>query len=361
DLSPVLAHGGRHPAQAEAFVHLFFGTAYDQLVGFCLEQPVLGELELLADRDLPGGYIVRLGAGEVLERRAPRVQLHHPQVDLEICRGGSGGMPPPGKRDADGGLRGAADNDLAERLECVHQRPGLVRRGEDVDVAYRLPPAAQRARVGAPLAPRHRAEMVDDGRRGLQRDVEQHPVRALPVHLDAVQDALAALWPEALEPVEPALLDRLGQGVDVLYAQLLAEQERALRPEPGDPGQLPDPSRNLAPQFVQRGERAEPVHLVDLGSDRGADAGDLLELLDVELCRVAGVAGHRAGRLLVVPGAERIAAGDLEQFGVLVQEARDSLVRARHAGIIAASTRPANASRPPNTYALPASSSRPRQ
>src|SRR6266478_3031467 len=46
----------------------------------------------------------------------------------------------------------------------------------------------------SPLADRD--EHVDDRGRGAQRNVEQHPLAALPVHLDAGRDPLLALGPE---------------------------------------------------------------------------------------------------------------------------------------------------------------------
>src|SRR5260370_30345308 len=57
------------------------------------------------------------------------------------------------------------------------------------------------------------------------------------------------------------------------------------------------------------------------------------QALDVELGDVVGQATDRAGGLLVVPGPEHVAAGDLGQLGVLPQQPRDLFVEPRHSRI----------------------------
>ena len=52
DLARVLAQRRRHPGHAEPAVDLFLGRAGDQLAAGRVEQAVLGQLELLAHRDL---------------------------------------------------------------------------------------------------------------------------------------------------------------------------------------------------------------------------------------------------------------------------------------------------------------------
>lgn len=73
DLAAVLAQGGCDPRQAEAGVDVLLGLGDDLLPGLGVEEPVLGELELLVDGHLPGADVVRLGTGEVLHGRAPGV------------------------------------------------------------------------------------------------------------------------------------------------------------------------------------------------------------------------------------------------------------------------------------------------
>src|SRR6266851_900334 len=89
DLPVVLAHGRGHPGQSEPRVDLLLGPRDDERPTHLpcpllyVEEPVLGQPELLAHRDLAHRHVVRGRTGEVLQRRAPGVERDHPQVDLE--------------------------------------------------------------------------------------------------------------------------------------------------------------------------------------------------------------------------------------------------------------------------------------
>jgi hypothetical protein len=126
--------------------------------------------------------------------------------------------------------------------------------------------------------------------------------------------------------VEPARLDRLCQVVHRLDAELMIELESPLGAEAGHPGQLEDAGRDLGAQFVEGRDPAGLAELGDLGRDRGADAGDRPQRLDVETAEVIGPAADGTSRLLVVPDPEHVAAGDDGQFGVLAQEGGDLFV-----------------------------------
>ena len=167
------------------------------------------------------------------------------------------------------------------------------------------------------------------GRRG-QGHVEQDPLAALPVHLDAAGDALLALGPEPGQALQPARLDRRRQLVDRGYAQVMVELQGALGPEARHPGQLEDAGRDLGAQLVEGLDAAGVAVFGDLGRDRGADRGNGTQGLDVERADVLAPAADRARRLLVVPGPEHVAAGDLDQLGVLGQQPRDYLIQPGH-------------------------------
>ena len=261
---------------------------------------------------------MRLRTGEVLQRRSPRVERHHAQVDLQALR------------HADGRLGRAAGNHLMSCAERRHQRGRIVRGGQDVDVADGFPPAPQRARVGAALAAGDGGQRLHHGGRGVQSHVEQDPFAALAVHLDAAGDALFAAGAEPGQALQPTRLDRPGQLVHRRDAQVVVELQRPLRPEAGHPGQLEHPGRDLGPQFVQGDDAPGGQVLGDLGRDRGAHAGDGAQALGVELADVLTPATDRPGRLLVVPGPEHVAAGDLGQLGVLPEQPRDFLVEPGH-------------------------------
>lgn len=71
DLAAVLAQRRRYPGQPERGVYGLLRLGGDALAALGVEEPVLGELEALAHRELPGADVVGLGAGEVLQPRAP--------------------------------------------------------------------------------------------------------------------------------------------------------------------------------------------------------------------------------------------------------------------------------------------------
>jgi hypothetical protein len=129
----------------------------------------------------------------------------------------------------------------------------------------------------------------------LTRDVEQHPLAALPVYLDAAGDPLRAPGPEPGQAVQPARLDRRRQVGDGLDAEIVAKLQGAFGAEAGHPGQLEDPGRYLRAQLVQRADAPGVAVFGDLGRDRGADARNRAERLDVELADVVGPAADRTG------------------------------------------------------------------
>ena len=71
DLASILAEGRWDPGQAEAVVDVLLRLGDDEVPALGIEQPVLGELQLLADRDLSGPDVVGLGPREVLKGCPP--------------------------------------------------------------------------------------------------------------------------------------------------------------------------------------------------------------------------------------------------------------------------------------------------
>src|SRR5207237_280738 len=179
DLAAVLAQGRRDPRQAEPGVDLLLGPGDDPPAGLDVEQPVLGELEPGAYRHLAGADVVLLRAGEVLQRGAPGVRRYHPQVDLQALGGPYRGLGVAARDDLD---------HVRQPRERGHERAGVVRGGQDVDVADRLAHAAQRAGVGTAPAAGHAGQLGDDLLGQVQGRVEVYPAAGLLEELDAVQD-----------------------------------------------------------------------------------------------------------------------------------------------------------------------------
>jgi hypothetical protein len=145
-----------------------------------------------------------------------------------------------------------------------------------------------------------------------------------------VQQVRRGLRAEAAQSLEPVLPDgRLELG-DRRDAQLLIELHRLARPQTGNHGHRADAGRDLCPQLLDGGNPPGTQVLDDLVSDRRPDARDLLQSLGVQAADVVVVAGHRAGRLLVHPGPERVPADNGEQVRVLLEQRRDVVVRPCH-------------------------------
>jgi hypothetical protein len=103
------------------------------------EQAVLGELQPLAQGHLADADVVLLGSGEVDERGAEAVGLHHAEVHLDALAV------------ADRALGVALLKDLADvgqRGEGVHYRAGMIGGDQQVDVTDRLAAPADGAGQG---------------------------------------------------------------------------------------------------------------------------------------------------------------------------------------------------------------------
>ncbi len=278
DLARVLAQRRRYPVHAEPAVDLLLRARHDQLARLDVEQAVLGQPELLPDRNLADPDVVLPGAGEILQGGAPAVGLNHAQVHLKA---GSG---------ADRGLGRAGRDDLCrlgQAGEGGHQRRAVVGGGQDVDVAGGLAHPAQRARPGALGAAGDRADRRDHCGGGVRRDVEHHPAAALADQVDATQQFLLALRAETFQVPKAAGLDGVGELADGADAQFLVELECAFRAESRDPGQLEHPSRDLGAKLLHCLDRAGALVLADLVRDRCADTGYLAEPGGVQQGQVA--------------------------------------------------------------------------
>ena len=85
DLAAHLAQLGRNPVEPERRVDVLLALAGDRDIVGDAEQPVFVQLEAEADRPIAQRDVVRLRAGEVLQRGAAAVGGDEPQVGLEAA------------------------------------------------------------------------------------------------------------------------------------------------------------------------------------------------------------------------------------------------------------------------------------
>ena len=165
------------------------------------QEPLLGQAPALVARHRPEPDVVFLGSGEVDPVRPRLAGRHHHQVDLRPAH------------QPDGGLVAALVDDRidqAERGERLDQVLWPVGLGQDVEVADRLLPAAERAgRLHRDDAGRPR-QGVDHRGQVLLGGVESHPVEPIVQLGDALEDERLGLGttcragPEGGRPRRPS-------------------------------------------------------------------------------------------------------------------------------------------------------------
>ena len=166
DLASIFPQGRFDERQPEPLVHGFLGVGGQQRAPRGSEEPVLVQLQLLANRHLPDADVVRLRPGEVDHRRAPGRELDDAKVHLE-----------PARRH-DRGLRGSVGEharDGAVPDERIHHPLGTVARHEQIDVADRLRHAPQRPGVGGASDTGDGAQPVEQVLRDLEGLVRPAP------------------------------------------------------------------------------------------------------------------------------------------------------------------------------------------
>ena len=209
DLAAVLAQLRLDERQAEEGVRLGLGRERPELGGVAGQRlPVLADPQepLLRERPaLVAGHraqadVVLLRPGEVDAVRAGLAGRHDHQVHLRAAQQADRGLVPAGVHDVVDG---------AERREAPDERGGVVGLGEEVEVADRLAPAAERARrLDAAHAGRVREEL-DETQDELLRPVEQHPVGRGVEPLDPLEDERLGLRRHPAQVAQPAGLGGL--------------------------------------------------------------------------------------------------------------------------------------------------------
>ncbi len=291
-------------------VELLLVARREDLARLDVLDAVLGDREAAADRVLPQRDVVRLRAREVLEQIAVAIRRDDAQVE-----------PEPVVRD-DRGLRLALRLDLGDPVqarEVVRQRDGIVGCGDDVEIANRLCPAADRAGLGDLVARGMLTEDLDDGLDRRKRHGQQRSL-LLRLLVECLQDPLLGLRPEPGQGPEAFGLGRLAQLVERRDAELLPDPARGLRPERGQAQELGHAGGDLLLAPRQRLDLARVDDLDDLALDRLADPGQVLRVaVDRELRDRPGSRADLVGRPSIREHAELLLAVELEQIGEQVE------------------------------------------
>ncbi len=156
ELAAVLAQLGLDVLHPEQRIHLRFGLAAMGLSGGVVEDPVLGDVQALADGGVAQRHVVLLGAGQVLEQVAVLVGRDDPQVDRQPRVGAQ-----PHARVA----RGARRLDQIELRGRAGERAGVGGGGDQVEVLDAVGHPAGGSGERHPL----RRRMCAQGRRSAAR------------------------------------------------------------------------------------------------------------------------------------------------------------------------------------------------
>ena len=262
-----------------------------------------------------------LRAREVDEVRAARAGRHAHQVHL-----GSVGQP-------DGGLLGPPVDDsrgARQRREPLDRGPRVVGLDEDIQVADRLAPAAERSRRHDAHDRRGSLQAVEDQRDSIAGPIEQETLPPGLETSDARQDLFLGPGGQAAKPSEPAAPCRQAEALQVRDAQASVEQADGLRPEAGDAQQVEEGGRELGEQALVIAQPARLGELLELVRDRLPDPGDLGRVPTQDRGRHGnGPAADGVRGTVVGHGLEDELALDLEQVPDLVEDSFQLAIRRR--------------------------------
>ena len=164
-LAAVLAQLGLGVGEAEALVDRLLGRAAQRLAGLVVEDPVLADVQPAPHGRLAQRDVVRRRAGEVLQQVAEVLRRDDAQVDRQA------GVRAPARGVLVGRRRRLDEVELAER---AHQRAGVARRRDDVEVLDGVGLAARRAGELDALGGGVLAQRGDDLLADRQGAVQQH-------------------------------------------------------------------------------------------------------------------------------------------------------------------------------------------
>ncbi len=262
-----------------------------------------------------------LGAREVQLRRTPRGWFDDAQVDLDPLGGEHRRLGASPDQDARHEWR---------RAERLHDRFGLLGGDQEIDVADGRAHAPDRPRVVGAVHPGQRRERGED----LLGEAEAHGELDAVATEVGVANGLGEVLLAASSPAVQVLKTVFVQGVEELAhrgdAEFLVDLVGALGSQARHLEQAAHAGGNLGTQILELFHRAGALELGDLAGQVRADARDRVERLLVQAGDVGPVALDHPRRLLVGAHLERIATGDGQQLGELLEHPGGGVVRAGH-------------------------------
>ena len=318
DLAVVLAQLGLDVRQSDLCVGFLLGAAGD--LGVILEDAVLVHLQAALHAPAAHRDVVRLGPGEIVQRRAVARLGHHADVHLQS---GAQAHRRAGVPVAEHVI------DVFESDEPAHDVRVSCGGDQDVEVAHGL--------LAPPVAAGHHdladacrlAKMLDQILRDAFHRRQQQPRLCLHAMRECVEEPLFHLRAEAAQVMDPARLRRGGEIIGTLDPELVIERLDPLGPERSQAQNLEQAFWHPPLGLFQQGEMAGAHDLPDLAGEVLADAVQLREVFaGRHQCRdlVREVADD-ARCVAVGAHPERVRTLDLEQIGEAVEDPR-------HVGVV---------------------------
>ncbi len=321
EFAAILAQLRLDVSQIEEPVDLGLGLARDALV--VLENTVLVDLVALLHRPCPQGHVVRLGAGEVLERGAVALLWHDAQIHLQAGAQEDGGA---GLALGDHGVHVLVLNKVLDNGHAV------LANSQDVDITHGLLAAAVAARHLHPRDAVQRAQVIDQRLNERLGDVQARPRLRLAGLRQIRQDLLLGLRAEAVKLADAALLCRNLQLIEVGDVQILVERLHPLRPQAFDLEQLQQRARRTLFDLLQFAQAACLHHLLDFCRQLLTDAGQRRQIVAGrhQVAHVARMLGDGARPIAISAHAKAVRAFDLQQIGQIIEHRCDLCVLNRH-------------------------------
>ncbi len=261
DLARVLAKLRRNVGEAEDLEKIFLALTPHRPAP--LPQAVLVELVSLLLRERADSNVMRLGAGEIVQREGELQGFHHPEIHLEARREHHASL---------GVARREHALHAGELGEALHDLLGLVRRHEKIGVVHHLLLATQRP---AHFHALHHREL-GQGRRervGLLPRLGPEKAPGVLLHeLDSLENLRLALLAESGESDEPVLLAGVLKLTHRLHAELLVQHLHLLGAHVGDLKHVEEAGRDRGAQLLMVREAARRDERRDLLGDRLPDS-----------------------------------------------------------------------------------------
>ena len=308
-----LAQLGRDPRQAERGVDALLRLTGDALVVTHPEEAVLVQLESESKCAVAEGDVVRLGAGEVLHRRAAARGRHEAEIRLLAASQQHTrlGLAPAehaldkavGREPVHDGGRGADREhvEIAARFAAAPEAPDR----DELHVGFLLP------------------QQGHERRRCFGGVGHQVAAGMAPVIGQRLEHRLLLAGTHSADLADAAVLQRGFEIVERVDSQLRVQLAHGPRADALQPHQIEEGWRELGEQLPVVFRSAGLGDLAHLLREVAADAGDLQQAGSSRSARRSAARGHAVGGVTVRPDLERVLRLDLEQVGNLPEQACD--------------------------------------